>query len=619
MKYVLLSFALSFCMVFLFTPFVIMFCRRVGMLDMPSARRINKVPVARGGGISIVLSVVLSMTAFVFFAGAQNILYCTTVVKVLLLSVCVAALGFFDDKYSLPPRWKLMGQILVAFLAWSWAGVGFRGIFPFLPLYVDALLTVFWITGAVNAFNLIDGIDGLATGIALIATCAMGGSLWLIGDGVPAIILHCILSGAFLAFLRYNFNPASVFLGDTGSMFVGFMISILPLVYQAPNSFVVSIGMPLLAMGIPIFDVILAIIRRSVRKFLGGEGCASGEIMTADTDHIHHRVFRRSNSNQSRASLFFYLLTFCAVGMGFISMIMQSRSAGLWLAATTLAGFVVFKSLMEVELVDIGRLFTIAAHRRDVSLTGKAVRLATCFSVFVDTALLFAVFFLMRHLLGLGDEFQPAKMWKMGLLWSSFVFFSDVAFGIYRVYWPRAVFLNFVIMFIANGIGAMLAGSITFYAVDLPMHAIIVFSAGYSLASFVCMAAIRTIRPFLRELAYASRVRSMKNRKDVKRILVYGGGLRYLYFRRELIRNDTACSRVVVGIVDDNIAIKGKRIGNVPVLGTVECLENFVVEKNVTDVVIACELEPERLSSVVERCRAAGVAVCKFKLAEKVL
>ena len=187
-------------------------------------------------------------------------------------------------------------------------GIRWGNIIDGIPKWLDCGFTVFWIVGAINAFNLIDGLDGLASGLALIASLGLTISLIsrnLISETIPFLAL----GGACLGFLRYNFNPASVFLGDTGSMFLGMTISTLPLLTGSSQELAVSLGMPLLVMGVPIFDTFLAIWRRSVRALLPnahrGEipNQGGGAVMQPDKDHLHHRLLRLLSNNQRKAAL----------------------------------------------------------------------------------------------------------------------------------------------------------------------------------------------------------------------------------------------------------------------------------------------------------------------------
>ena len=244
----LIVFSAALALTLVLTPIVREVNRRLGMVDKPDPRRINKVPIPRGGGVALFLGLFGSFLVYVFATGSRWVGsgVGTHPVRVTALAGVIFLLGLADDKWSLPPKLKLLGQIVVAFATWFWGGLGFSTLWPALPAAVDCILTVFWIVGAVNAFNLIDGLDGLASGIALIATLGMAGSLLFVGKP-DQTLFHFAFAGALIGFLRYNYNPASVFLGDSGSMLIGYLVATLPLATQTPNSFLVSVGVPMLA------------------------------------------------------------------------------------------------------------------------------------------------------------------------------------------------------------------------------------------------------------------------------------------------------------------------------------------------------------------------------------
>ncbi len=331
----LCAFLAALALTLLLTPLVREMNRRLGMVDRPDPRRINKVPIPRGGGLALFLGVIVSHAVVLYFTGRPALMGAEVAAgsawKLAVLSAAIVAIGFADDKWSLHPKVKLAGQLAVALATWWWADLGFRRLWPALPAWLDCAMTVFWVTGAINAFNLIDGLDGLASGIALIATMGMAGTLFIV-DSPPSALLHFSLAGGLLGFLRYNYNPASVFLGDSGSMFIGFSISVLPLLTQTPNSVLVSVGVPLLAMGVPIFDTALAILRRSLRRVMARKGDAKpggDSVMTADADHLHHRILRSVGLSQRKTAWILYSITAGAVAFGLVAMALRSRTAGL--------------------------------------------------------------------------------------------------------------------------------------------------------------------------------------------------------------------------------------------------------------------------------------------------
>ena len=441
------AFAIAFVLTFILTPIIREINRRLGMVDKPGERRINTKPIPRGGGIALATGVLISLSILCLFTSicplgsvaSSSVLFW----KISALSFLISLLGLADDKFSLPPKLKLAGQLAIAALTWLWADLGFRTLWPNLPAWVDMLMTILWISGAVNAFNLIDGLDGLASGLALIATMGMGGALAMINSGSSAIF-HCAFAGGLLAFLRYNYHPASVFLGDSGSMFIGYILSVLALAAQTPNSFLVSVGVPLLAMGVPIFDTGLAIIRRSIRRVLNirssGTNKGNGEVMTADSDHIHHRILRSVSLNQRKAAWTLYILALGCVLVGLVGMTFKSRAGGLWLFAVAAASIVIFKDIARIELFDAGRLLNSVARDRARSARRKIARLAVPFYVIFDIVALVSVFFLCAAVIKapvVRETFRVALPLRVVPVFVCLMFFNA-----YTTVWSRAMSWN---------------------------------------------------------------------------------------------------------------------------------------------------------------------------------
>ena len=600
------------------TPVVRAFCLRTGMVDKPDKRRINKTPIPRGGGLAVVFSLLVTCAVAQFsglgvFAGRDGAMF----VRMCVLALAMAAIGFADDWRSLRPKVKLACQLVVASAVWWWAGLGFRSIFPFLPAVLDFGITVFWIVGAVNAFNLIDGLDGLASGIAFIASIAMAGALWFSGCGTEQILFHFAFAGALLGFLRYNYNPASVFLGDSGSMFIGFTVSAMPLMFNAPNSFLVSVGVPLLAMGVPMFDTVLAILRRSLRHLLklrdGGE-TANDKVMAPDSDHLHHRIFRAEGFNQRKAAWMLYLATAVAVGFGLVAMALKSRSAGLWLVAVACAAAVVFKSLSHIELFDAGRLLDEVAHDRRAPVRRRLARLSVPFYVFFDVAVMVGVFFILSAGFSAvaGGEIPARRLWQICLVRSAICFAAVATFGGYSTVWSRAMAGNFARLFAGCAAGSVVSGAVVFYVFDLDATAAFAFTAAYALSVFFLLSVLRATRPAIRDLFYSISSQRLRERKDVSRVLVYGCGLRYRAFRRELVRSAAANTRIIVGLLDDDFLLKGHYVGNLKVLGGINEAPEIINAVNADTVVIACEIEEEWLKVVMDILRPTKVRVTHF-------
>ena len=604
----------SLVLTLVLTPVVRELNRKLGMVDRPDPRRINTVPIPRGGGLAIVLGMAVSYGTFLAVTGRPCIygLASSTGIKMSILAVATALLGLADDKFSLSAKVKLFGQLVIAFLVWWWADLGFNDIWPWLPRWIDCIMTVLWIVGAVNAFNLIDGLDGLASGLAIIAAIGMAGGAFYV-HGPAAMLMHLSLIGGLLGFLRYNYNPASVFLGDCGSMFIGFMISTLPFASHEPNSILVSVGVPLLAMGVPIFDTALAVMRRMLRRLIARGDTEAGRVMTADSDHLHHRFLRSMGFNQRKAAWALYGLAVLGVMFGFVAMMNESRSGGLWLAALSIAAVVIFKDAT-IEAFDAGRLLNSMAHAQEKGVHRRLAIWSVPFYVFVDLLALVGVYFFCAESLNLSADMHTLRCFLPIRVVATFVFL--VVFGAYRTVWSRAVVSNYLRLLCACVLGAVAGTVFVYYWPSTEPQRINAMTFVFAVLSFSALLALRMFRGFVRDLFYALDCSRLRNRKDVSRILVYGAGLRYKSFRRELVRTTSANERMIVGLLDDDVYLKGKYIGGIRIYGTINDAPEVINALNADAVVIACVVSDEWLKVVKQVLAPTGVKVTLFSFSE---
>lgn len=279
----IIAFILAFIIAFFMTPVAKKIAFRVGAIANPRKRDMHSKPIPRMGGIAIFTGF---MVTFLLVIWQMPLINLKHVFGIVAGCGTIFALGFFDDIYELNAKIKFIIQILAAtIVALCDIRIDFFSI-PFIgynPVYTDLLsipATIIWIVGITNAVNLIDGLDGLAAGISTIASfCLM---ILSVNSGYPpAVLLTAILAGSCLGFLPYNFNPASIFMGDTGSTFLGFTLGIISVLGLLKGYTVATVFVAVLVLGLPIFDTAFAIIRRKL---------AGRPIMSADRGHLHHRL-----------------------------------------------------------------------------------------------------------------------------------------------------------------------------------------------------------------------------------------------------------------------------------------------------------------------------------------
>jgi UDP-GlcNAc:undecaprenyl-phosphate GlcNAc-1-phosphate transferase len=297
----------------LLTPLASQIGIRFGIVDIPSKRKVHSAPIPRIGGVAIFLAFLLPLAGWLYFSGQLNKgFFDPGVFWVMGGAAIVFLLGLADDIFRLRPAVKFSIQILSALMACH-GGLSISHIA--LPLSISFHLgwfsipvTVFWFLLVVNAINLTDGLDGLAAGVSLFVCL----SLFLLGimhENYQVSMCLAALAGACIGFLYFNFNPASIFMGDSGSYFLGFMIAALSIFGSVKSQAAVAILVPVAALGVPLFDTILAPIRR----FILGK-----DPFMPDKGHLHHRLLRMGLT-QRRAVLVMYAVT---AGLGFMAILL---------------------------------------------------------------------------------------------------------------------------------------------------------------------------------------------------------------------------------------------------------------------------------------------------------
>lgn len=320
---ILPAFLLAAGVAVLLTPAVRAFAHRAGALDHPSGRKAHAASTPRLGGISIAIAwagVLWGLSAF----GPETLavaLRHTSLLEIVGGGLMIFSVGLMDDVRPVSPGGKILVQLLAATLI-AGAGIQIERVTLFgttwhLGSFAIAV-TVLWILAITNAFNLLDGLDGLATGLAIIAGTTCTAIVLVRGDLSTAIVLVTLL-GALVGFLPFNFNRASIFLGDSGSLLAGFVLAVTAITGFQKGATALAVGAPLLIFALPIADTVTTIVRR-VRY--DGEGAARStmaRILQADREHIHHRLQRRGLSDRATV-LVLYALAICLACVAFLTM-----------------------------------------------------------------------------------------------------------------------------------------------------------------------------------------------------------------------------------------------------------------------------------------------------------
>lgn len=322
----ILALVITFVVSLVITPFVKRFAFKIGAVDQPNNRKVHTKVMPRLGGLAIVIS---------FFLGIS--LFLPDTIKawpVLVGALVIVVIGFIDDLKEISPRIKLMGQ-LVAAIVTVFGGIQIEYIT--LPSgeilnfgYFAIPITIIWIVGITNAINLIDGLDGLAAGVSSIALLTISGLALSMGNPLVALLSLLVL-GSTMGFLVFNFHPAKIFMGDSGSLFLGYMISVLAIMGLFKNVAIFSLIVPIIAIGVPIIDTGFAIIRRIVKKM---------PLSSPDKLHLHHCLIRLGFSHKQTVILIYVLSALFGV------FAMVFTRATLWGSTLLLIGILILVELI---------------------------------------------------------------------------------------------------------------------------------------------------------------------------------------------------------------------------------------------------------------------------------
>ncbi len=313
MRLYFVSFGAALVSVLILTPIVRWIATRLGAVDVPEDRKVHEKPTPTLGGVAIYLSMMIGTAVYLIFGRSR--VSGGDLAGVLLGATIIVIFGAIDDVRGLSPLSKLFGQVLGAGVLVI-MGVQIQNIhFPGMSVIslspeLSVIISLLWVVAFINIINLIDGLDGLAAGITCIASFSMFYYATQTGVGstfVDAALISIVMAGATLGFLRYNFNPASVFMGDSGSMLLGFMLGAVTIQGVLKSIAAAALIVPLMALAIPIIDTGMAITRR-LRKGIS--------ITHADKEHIHHRLLNMGHSQrQAVILLYFWTALLCGTSL----------------------------------------------------------------------------------------------------------------------------------------------------------------------------------------------------------------------------------------------------------------------------------------------------------------
>ena len=606
-KYIYVFFA-GLLVSYLLTPAVRALAFRFGVVDLPNERRPHQRPTARGGGVAVFIAVQAAcLLAFVLpwpkHAGGLDFAWWQ---RFALASLILFAVGIIDDVRGMKPLVKLGGQTLAALLM-ALSGTHFGTFWHYkIPGVIDCILVVIWLVAIINAFNLIDGLDGLASGLAIISAIGLCGML-LAQQSIGAVLVLLGFIGACLGFLRYNFHPASIFLGDSGSMFIGFTLGVVSLETFTKNSFLVSLTIPMLVLGVPIYDAVLAVWRRTARKWADGDtpGVKRG-IMQPDLDHLHHRL-KFAGLSTGRVAIYLYILNFVLVLVGMSIALNQSRAAGIFLIALLVGAYLLMRNLAAIELRETGRALLMGL-RRPTDSAFKSLAYVVCDMLWLSGSLALIMWVIER---------ERADFWHTWFLylpvWVTPTFLLLAISRTYVTYWPRARLRDVITLVFWLQAGIIFSLGLALLIDPYSGQKWLLRALLVAAISHPIIIVSRVIYRCIEDLALWIR-RQSEHPDPPERVLLYGAGTRAQLFLRDLAATNSRNPdrRVIVGFIDDQSALHYQWTYGHLVLGGTKELPHLIVKLNINRIIIVADLQPENRETVRGIAAREGVQLSEW-------
>jgi len=594
----------------IFTPLVRLLAEATGALDYPDNRKIHSRPIPRMGGLAIIASFyttifLCSLLGVDLLSGRAAEGIDPRIIGFLAASFLMVCLGIVDDIKGVPAVIKLIVQCAAATILYV-SGIQIGVISdpisgsPLSISWASYPLTLLWIVGITNAFNLIDGLDGLAAGVGAIGSATIGVvAIWW-GD-VTGALLAFSLTGALLGFLPHNFYPARVFMGDVGSLTIGFTIASLGIMQSAKQSSAFAIAIPVLAFAVPIFDTLMAILRRCLPSRVGrGENSFRElvrRIFSPDRNHLHHRLLQAGISHP-RAVLTLYTVS-CLFAFGALGMTLENAyvNTGILVGALVVTGLGVRRFALPGAQIPADSngwssgVFGIAGRRVPQTVMDVAAMLMAAFSAQLLTGFL-------------SDSPLPISSEILGVVLIQTIIYGIL--GVFKVVPGRGGFGEKILVVKAALTSILLLGGFWLLVVESPGSLF-----AFVLLDFFILSTLSLLsRYFWRGYPLPS---STLENDPRRRALVIGTGPAALAAMR-MLEGPLSLDHVMVGFLDENPRLEGKTIESYPVMGGHLRAQTVVKRFRIQDLIIAeKDIDPHVIRRLQALARLERVSLLEFR------
>lgn len=583
----LLAVAASFVLALILTPLVRAFARRYGFVAAPKSDRWHKKPTAMLGGAVIWLSVIITYTVFIAETTYGRF--------ILLASTFLFIVGLVDDLLHIKPYQKLIGQVMgAAYVVYYGLSLPWTG-----SVLLNMALAIFWLIGITNAINLLDNMDGLASGIAVIAAGFLALSFVNTGQYTEALVM-LIFAAALLGFLVYNSNPASIFMGDCGSMFVGFFLASSALINVSggrSRSLLPVLAVPILVLFIPIFDTTFVTV---LRKLSGRSASVGGR------DHTSHRLVALGMSERHAV-----LMLYGFAGLsGLLAILVQRARLDVSLAA--IAGFTIVLTLVGVYLAGV-KVY-------DESEAELALKEKPLYTFLIDVSykrrifevLLDVVLVILSYWAAYAINFPPASpAWNLFIRTLPVIVFMKMSvflvMGVYRGLWRYTSMSDLIVFAKAVAVSSVASVLMVLFVFRFEGFSRTVFAIDVVLM-FLFLTGSRLAFRLFRQMLPAI------GKRDGRRVLIYGAGDGGELLLREL-RNNRELNLSPIGFLDDDPAKGGKVIHGLRVFGGNGDLVSVCAQHEIDEVVISSlKMTDERIQDVLRSCSERHIAVKRMRI-----
>lgn len=571
----LLFFGMALGLSLALTRLMISLAPRLGLMDSPGERRIHTTVIPRAGGIAIYLSLIVTLFVVTRATDLVGKLDNHWLLGFGWASLALVITGIIDDRWGMNAWIKLLMHALSAAILFFMKGETEGVILGMeVPWPVELAIWIAWTVAIINAFNLIDGMDGLCAGLGLISVASLTVLNIALGLPTDAIVLASMM-GALFGFLRYNFHPARIFLGDTGSMLIGFFIASIALVSTGERFTLATLLLPLIVAGIPLIDVILAVWRRGFKKWLSALGVGdASSVFGADKDHLHHRLLSYGLTQRKVASLLYGLAVMASL-LALVPYLFDDRTLGLTIAALFISALMGFRYLAPIELRISGEVLKLMIQK---PRKGKISRfLLTAYDSAAILLGIFIAYFLESH-----GEFPTlvfAKYANNTVLPTTAVtlavhlLFLNAARA-YSRRWSRATLRDFFSLGVWFLVGAIVSATANIMINGYWYDTILIQTIGAGLTGALLVIP-RATTPLIRESVIDSLHRNLSNPSGARpRVLLYGAGDHAELFLSHIKSTSEKhfAEKRIIGFLDDQVELTGRYFDGLKIFGGLDTL-----------------------------------------------